>query len=615
MLAVILLTTINCLFRLGQNEQERIISVNHVKFLKDSTRALTFDQVQQYSDSLFKFDRNFEAKQYDIKAAYWIEFTFCIEEGEDQYMLEFFDQTIDTVSLYLQKDNGQIQSWQFGDQYPFSQKPFSHKNFQVNLSGAGQYQVYARIASQHYADIRISIKTINRFIKYAINEYYLYGIFYGMILIISLYNLTIYTAIREIKYLYYTFYILSVGLFAMCVDGIAYQYLWPGMPKWNHIAHGVMQFSLIFWSIVFSKRFLRPAARAPKIDQLLNWILGFRTALFLYALFIDQNAFNYRYIEVIPLSVIFYGSILVLNRGYKPARFFIIAYGFLFTGFLIKALLALSIIPLKAISNSEFLQIVTYYSLHISFVFEMLFLSLALSDRVRILKETRDRAQNRIIQQHESSIRYKDMLNAQLEQKIQERTVEIREKNDMLQTANQTLEKQKHDISQINSMLDLDNWKLRNNIKSLQKERLINKRLDYEEFKGVFTSNKKCLEFLANHKWRHGYKCSKCANSKYLHGAGHCDRRCSKCGYNESPTAGSLFHAMKFPLVKGFYLLYLFVNQDKTSQASLAQKLNLRKSTVSSFEKRIRTFSEKYGPAELDIFKDLAIDPAAQRIV
>ncbi len=55
--------------------------------------------------------------------------------------------------------------------------------------------------------------------------------------------------------------------------------------------------------------------------------------------------------------------------------------------------------------------------MHISFVFEMLFLTVALGDRIRILKDNRDRALRRIIYQHEVNMQLKDKVTRELEQK------------------------------------------------------------------------------------------------------------------------------------------------------------------------------------------------------
>ena len=111
------------------------------------------------------------------------------------------------------------------------------------------------------------------------------------------------------------------------------------------------------------------------------------------------------------------------------------------------------------------------HSLHFSFVLEMLFLTFAMGDRIRILKAMRDRALKRIIHQHEVNMQLKDRVNRELEQKVLERTQELNTKNEELEKINHKLEQQSSEINQINSMLDLDNWKLKNSIREVLNER------------------------------------------------------------------------------------------------------------------------------------------------
>ncbi len=596
-----------CLIRLGPNQEERVVSVQEVRFYEDTTRQISSDQIISNPEKFFKFNPSFSPNNYNPDAAYWVEYNFCIED-QYSYLIEFFDQTIDSIEVHIRHaSDSTYGTYQFGDQYDFLNRQFDHKNFEIPLKKPGEYTAYVRIANREYADIRIAIRSINRFVDYALTEYYLYGIFYGMILIISLYNIFLYSAIREVKYLYYTFYILSVGLYAMCVDGIAFQMLWPGLPNWNTIAHGIALFSIISWSIIFSKKFLNLKVRAPKVNRLLNVVFALRACFFLYALFIDNHLFTYRYIEIIPLSTIFIGSIQTYTRGYQPARFFIVAYGFLFFGFVLKTLVLFSIIPTSWTNYSYLTQALSYYSLHLCFVLEMLFLSIALSDRVRILKENRNRAFRRIVAQHEQNIRYKDKLNQQLEQKIQARTIEIAQKNEQLEHSNKQLENQKIEISEINSMLDLDNWKLRNNLKSIQTERLLNKMLSFEEFLLLFPNKARVLKFLSEHKWHAEYSCKKCQNKKHIKGSSPFARRCSRCGYNETPTTDTIFHGIKFPLQKAMYILYLTLNNDHRNNAELSAALELRVNTIWAFRKKIEKHISQYGRSSLDIFQDLNI--------
>lgn len=577
------LTATGQIIALNPDVDEQIIPINQLQIYEDPLNNVEFDQVRR-NPRLFYMKPDFTPKDYNTSSAYWVKMTLDIpERGERQWLLEFYDQTIDHVEAYIPQANGSFKRLVMGDMYDFNQKPFKHKNFEIPISTEldGLHTFYFKIRSHAYADIRIAVRTIDRFIYYALNEYFLYGIFYGMILIISLYNLLIFTAIREVKYLYYTFYILSVGVYAMCVDGIAYQYLWPGWPAWNQIAYGTVLFSLIFWAVIFGQRFLNTRRRAPKLHRLINIALVLRSLWFVYALLFDTQLFEWRNIEIIPLSLIFYAGIHVLIRGYKPARFFVMAYGILFLGFLFKALLNLSIIPFGIIS---------YYSLHIGFLLEMLFLTYALSDRVRILKDNRDRALKRIIIQHQENVELKDKVNRELEDLVAKRTTQLQEKNLLLEEANNKMIEQAKDINKINSMLDLDNWKLKNNIKEILQDRLVNKNLTLEQFNKIFPDPISCFRFLERLKWAEGYECNKCGNNKYSAGHTKFSRRCSKCGYDESVTSNTVFHRIKFPIEKAFYILYITNNrQNQYTLDELSEILELRRNTVWSFKKKIES--------------------------
>jgi hypothetical protein len=577
---------------IDQDKDEVILSLEELYSFEDKSNQLTFSDVKSPSfESNFKQRPDFEPEDYNRNSTYWVKLNFVLPEYDGSYILEFYDQTIDSINVFLRQDDGVYRKYNLGDAYPFSSKSIKHKNFDLTLDANSKYEAYIQVKNSQYADIRIAIKRIDRFIQYSLNEYFLYGIFYGMIIIISLYNLLIYLAIREIKYVYYTFYILSVGFYALCIDGIAYQYIWPEQPKWNQLAYGVALYSIILWSSIFSIKFLNTKIRSPKLHKLIIGVLVARSSLFLYALLFDQALFRFRNLEIILLSLIFVSSILVYRRGYKPARFFVVAYGILFLGFLVRALINWSVIPFNTFN---------YYSLHIGFILEMLFLTFALSDRVRILKSNRDRALKRIVSQHEQNVKVINRINRGLEKKVEERTRDLNIKNLELEETNEQINKQSREIAEINSMLDLDNWRLKNNIRKIQRERLLNKNLNFNEFTDIFDTKEHCLEILAAFKWKDGYECQKCNNQKYHLNESNLARRCTKCGYNESPMAFTIFKGIKFDLPKAFFIVYSRLSEDRFTLNELSDLMDMRRNTIWEFKKKVEDEIEDNGKAYLN---------------
>jgi two-component system, sensor histidine kinase LadS len=549
----------------------------------DSTNTLSFSEVSSPSFAQrFRINESYQNKDFCNNISYWIRFPIRHTAATKKvWLLEFYDQTIDQLEAYLPEADGGYHRVEMGDQMPFGKKTFMHKNFEVvlDIKKDTVAYYYFRVQSHEFADIRIAFRSINRFVYYALNEYFLFGTFYGMILIIALYNFLVFLAIREIKNIYYIIYILSVAAYAMSYDGIGFQYLWPNHPEWNNYAVGVTLYAVIFWGLIFTRRFLSTRANAPKLDKLLLGMIVARSLFFVLELFFFPQLLTFRNIEIIPLSLIFFTAITVWRGGYRPARFFVIAYGILFSGFFIRSLVYFNVLPFT---------IALHYSLHFSFVLEMLFLTFALGDRIRILKDMRDRALRRIIHQHEVNMRLKDKVTRELEQKVNERTVELNTKNAELEEINQKLEQQYREINQINSLLDLDNWKLKNRIKEVLNERLMEKTMDYKEFSTLYPDNLSCYRFLENLKWGSAFRCRKCSNEKYFEGAQKFARRCTRCGYNESITTYTIFHSIKFPIEKAFYLAYLVVSDKKDyTLESLSEQLEVRINTVWSFKHKV----------------------------
>ncbi len=114
------------------------------------------------------------------------------------------------------------------------------------------------------------------------------------------------------------------------------------------------------------------------------------------------------------------------------------------------------------------------------------------------------------------------------------------------------------------------------------------KSLSLFDFQAKFPDKDSCLSHLAQLKWANGYTCPKCFHDRSCEGSSPHSRQCTRCRYVESPTAGTLFHKVKFDLLKAFYIVY-FVSTNKKgiSSTELARKLNLRQKTCWSFKRKV----------------------------
>jgi len=108
------------------------------------------------------------------------------------------------------------------------------------------------------------------------------------------------------------------------------------------------------------------------------------------------------------------------------------------------------------------------------------------------------------------------------------------------------------------------------------------------EFQERFTDDRSCLEYLSNQKWHQGYICPKCGNTKYCKGEKEFDRQCTRCNHISSPTSGTLFHKVKFSMLKAFYIVYYVSTCKKgVSSTELSRKLGLRQKTCWLFKQKV----------------------------
>lgn len=589
-------------FTINDQLEERIYAIDQLEFYEDITNSLSFEDISNPEfQCKFTVNPNFSKNQFVTEHSYWVKVSIRKQpESEKNWILEFYDQTIDEINTFVPTQSG-YRRIELGDQTNFGNRLFAHKNFEIPVSNRseGIDNYYFRIRSSQKADIRIAFRSMNRFVFYALNEYFLYGIFYGMILIITLYNLLIYSVIREIKYLYYVFYLLSVAGFAMAIDGVGFQYLWPGRPAWNTLATGVFGFSIISFTILFSVKFLNLKLRSRIFYQVLMGFLVLRSILFLAGLWAFPMLLEIQIYDLIPFSLILIASVQVLVKGYKVARLFVAAYAFLFVGVGLKVLIHTAIIPHSTI---------LYYSLHIAFLLEMLLLTLALADRVKILKETKDRALRRSLRQTEANAKLKDKINRELEQKVAERTVELESKNSLLEDYNKQILAKDEEIKRINALLDKDIWKLRSQLKENMQARITNKRMNFSEFKVIFPDTSACLRYLDAVKWTAGYVCKSCNHNRETKAPKLFNRRCGRCGHIESPTAGTIFHGIRIPLERAFFVAYLVVSeQENLTLEQLSTLLDLRVNAISSFRVKVRHLLERSGKTT-PIWEDLLLE-------
>lgn len=579
-------------FEISTAFKEHVFVRDELYLYEDKAGTLKIhDIISSKADTLFKANQDYYPKNKHKDSYYWIRIHLDIKKDlKGKYVFEFYDQTTEFIEAYIPEEDGKYVKYTSGSVLPFKERLLGHKNFHFNLSDIkeGKQTCYFRIKSSSYINMIVVLRSIERVLNYAISEYFMFGLFYGMLLIFCLHNMLMYIAIRRKEYLIYVAYLFFVAFFEMSSDGVAFQFIWPNLPALNPYATGISLYCLGISALIFMLYLLHVKVKAPRLYQLTILVIIARTLFFLFCLFFKPVWFIYKFVEFIPLVLCFAVGMHIWIKGYKPARFFVVAYSILMLGFGIRVLMVLGV--------ARFLPgYVTYYSLSVCFILEMVFLSFSIGDQVRILRRKKERAQEKVIQQMKINSKLQHKVNKELEQKVEARTLLLKKQADELARSksiienqngelvkvNRILAEQKDEIAKMNTLLEKDNKVLKNNIEQVTEARIHSKDIGFDEFVLKYPDKESCYKFLAEIKWNNKeYSCIRCENDAFYPGKSPFGRRCSKCNYDESVLNGTIFENSRIAINKAFYILLLVhKNKGEISSYQLAKKTGIRQST------------------------------------
>ncbi len=351
-----------------------------------------------------------------------------------EWVVEVAYPVLDFVDLYVVR-NGDVQSfYKLGDKQPFSNRVFDHRNFRipVSMQPLDQVGIYIRVKTSSAVQVPISLWTYGGLMKYDQIDHLIIGLYFGLLLVMALYNGMIYLTVRQKSNLYYVLYVVSYGCFQAALMGIAYQYVWPSSIHWNDQSIlFCLALSLMFGTL-FIRSYLNLNALSPKMD----WLYGVATwvgGVFICLSFILTYDIMIRLIVsfsiVICLGAMAGGVYLWRSIG-RSIQYFTLAWLFLFAGGFILAMNKFGVLPRNLFTENA--------SLYGSAI-QIILLSMALVEQLTVERKKRFAAQQRAIVQErlareaqEHALTLQRLDNERLELRVQERTVELETLNERL---------------------------------------------------------------------------------------------------------------------------------------------------------------------------------------
>lgn len=269
-----------------------------------------------------------------------------VSEVSDWVITINFSQ-LDKVDFYLVDDGSIKQSHQGKAQ---TEQIFRIPTMRISLPDTDAVDLYVRVESNSSSLIvPLEVKPEQIHSQEVQWDNLLWGLFYGGLIILAIYNLVLYFGVREPSLLAYVGYISAVVLWQFVWGGHIHLFSSDGLPTW-FISHTELIFVIIgISSGIFTLYFLETKKHARTAHPILITLLVAQGAVGLFCLVgvlpaIWKNNLVYGVGLAAICSYIYAGFEAFFNK-FQPARYFIFAWTMLAVGAIIGMLSLIGLLP------------------------------------------------------------------------------------------------------------------------------------------------------------------------------------------------------------------------------------------------------------------------------
>ncbi|WP_038031998.1 7TM diverse intracellular signaling domain-containing protein [Thermonema rossianum] len=406
--------------------QTYVSLTEHAFYLEDPTAALNIRQVASpaYAGKFQPVGTSNLNAGYTA-SRYWMR--LVLENPTDEvkdYFLEQAYPLIDTVALYEIDEIGNITERLGGDMVPrhLAEVDFRHPVFRLQLAPFERRILYMSFRTEGTMSISLRLWNPDAFLDYVSDNQLGFGIYYGIMLVMLLYNLVIFFFLRDRVYLLYVLNIFAIMLFQAEYTGFAFQYFLGELPWLNHRLFPASIAVLAGSGIAFAYRFLGVGQLSKHLKKLF-WVLLAVVALeFCLAWFLPHTLSNRvnAASSILMVFVLIGVGIYALQRGVAVAHFFLLAWSFYLLGALMTLFRAFGWLPTNFF---------TFYSIQIGSALEVILLALGLAYRIDLLRREVAEKERRAREAEEEKARLMQEQNLRLEELVEERTRALEQTN------------------------------------------------------------------------------------------------------------------------------------------------------------------------------------------
>ena len=251
----------------------------------------------------------------------------------------------------------------------------SHQiNFLLPSLSAKFATLYLRVESNTSLQVPLEIWERKALLSQQNTETLLWGLYFGVLLALSLYNGFLFLSMRDMTYLYYVFTLVSVCFLMLCVSGFGLRYIWNSQ-LFTIFALPLSTASASFWLLCFSLSFLKPKninIFVRLLMQILAVLVLLAAAFLLYMP--EAGAQATGFIGATTLILVTLAGVTALMRGQVIARFFVFATASFAIGAILYIANVFGLAPSSRVTNHAF---------QAGSVLEALLFSFALAHRIK----------------------------------------------------------------------------------------------------------------------------------------------------------------------------------------------------------------------------------------
>ncbi|MDC8832168.1 sensor domain-containing diguanylate cyclase [Alteromonas gilva] len=407
-----------------------------------SQTGVEFDQIRALSeDSWAEVDN--PASFGFSEQVHWLRFDLAsANTAKNTSYIEMDYPLLDNIDVWIEQAGEQQQIFSGGDARPFSQRPRQYHGFLIPLPDSEQpVRVYIRVSSTSVIKVPVTIWQRVAFGQHVSSVNLVMGLFFGLLLAMGLSNLFFFFTTKNFTFLYYSGYVVCLGLTLATLHGYSYKYLWPEQVWFQAKAVSFLASATLMFAVIFSSALLEVRRHSMRADKYLKALMLAFAGLTVSSLVIDY-AISIKLFLVLLTIVVFLIMGVVIWLSYRKiiiARYYTLAWGALLISAFSASLDNLGIISVNVPSH-----VLLVYGATI----EALMLALILAIGYSRQREQMFKAQEDALEQERSALEAKQALidvqmrsQNELEYNVQERTLELEIALRELSEANRELEK------------------------------------------------------------------------------------------------------------------------------------------------------------------------------